>query len=109
MSYLDPLLFGVGLALLVAGAEFLVRGASRLGSSLGVAPLVIGLTFVAWGTSAPELAVNIQSTIQGVPRVALGKFADQPDRAPNLALGGCLFLGILRGIHRIHCVGRDAA
>jgi cation:H+ antiporter len=66
------LLFFVGLALLVVGAELLVRGASRLGSSLGVAPLVIGLTVVAWATTAPELAVNIQATTQGVPGVALG-------------------------------------
>jgi len=66
------LLFGVGLALLIAGAELLVRGASRLASGLGVAPLVVGLTVVAWGTSAPELAVNIQSTVEGVPGVALG-------------------------------------
>ncbi|NIN72234.1 MAG: calcium/sodium antiporter [Gemmatimonadetes bacterium] len=66
------LLFGLGLALLVAGAELLVRGASGLGSSLGIGPLVIGLTVVAWGTSAPELAVNIQSAVQGAPQVALG-------------------------------------
>jgi cation:H+ antiporter len=49
-----------------------VRGAAGLGSSLGIGPLVIGLTVVAWGTSAPELAVNIQSTVQGAPQVALG-------------------------------------
>ncbi len=72
MSLLALLLFGLGLVLLVAGAELLVRGALRLASSLRVSPLIIGLTVVAWGTSAPELAVNIQSTIQGVPRVALG-------------------------------------
>lgn len=72
MSLPALLLFGLGLVLLVAGAELLVRGASRLATSLGVSPLIIGLTVVAWGTSAPELAVNIQSAVQGVPRVALG-------------------------------------
>jgi cation:H+ antiporter len=72
LSPLALLLFALGLVLLVAGAELLVRGASRLATSLGVTPLIIGLTVVAWGTSAPELAVNIQSAVQGVPRVALG-------------------------------------
>jgi cation:H+ antiporter len=72
MSLLALSLFGVGLVLLVAGAELLVRGASKMASSLGVSPLMIGLAVVAWGTSAPELAANIQSAVQGVPRVALG-------------------------------------
>ncbi len=72
MSLLTVLQFVLGLALLVSGAELLVRGASGLGSRLGLARLLIGLTVVAWGTSAPELAVNVQSTMQGVPRVALG-------------------------------------
>lgn len=54
----DLLVFGVGLVVLVGGAELLVRGTAKLGSALGIAPLVIGLTIVAWGTSAPELAVG---------------------------------------------------
>ena len=39
-----------GLVLLVAGGDFLVRGASRLAASLRISPLVIGLTIVAFGT-----------------------------------------------------------
>ncbi|MGB5916075.1 MAG: sodium:calcium antiporter, partial [Phormidesmis sp.] len=46
----------VGLALLVGGAEFLIKGASKLAATLGISPLIIGLTVVAFGTSAPELA-----------------------------------------------------
>jgi cation:H+ antiporter len=38
------LLFLAGLALLVLGAELLVRGASRLAAAMGQSPLVIGLT-----------------------------------------------------------------
>jgi cation:H+ antiporter len=61
-----------GLVILVAGAEFLVRGASRLAAALGVSPLVIGLTVVAFGTSAPELAINMQSAFLGEADIALG-------------------------------------
>jgi len=55
--------FILGLALLVGGAELLVRGASRLAGLAGVSPLIIGLTVVAFGTSAPELAVSVRSAL----------------------------------------------
>jgi cation:H+ antiporter len=66
------LLLGVGLALLVAGAEMFVRGASRLAVLLGISPLVIGLTVVALGTSAPEIAVSVQASAAGQGDLALG-------------------------------------
>jgi len=65
-------LFVLGLVLLVAGAEFLVRGAARLASRLGISPLVIGLTVVAFGTSAPELAVSVQAGLVGQSDIAVG-------------------------------------
>lgn len=66
------LLFAGGLALLVAGGELLVRGASRLAGALGVSPLVIGLTVVAFGTSAPELAVSLLAAVRGQADLAVG-------------------------------------
>jgi cation:H+ antiporter len=62
----------VGLAFLVAGAELLVRGASRLALALRVAPLVVGLTVVAFGTSAPELAVSTSAALAGQSDIAVG-------------------------------------
>ncbi len=62
----------VGIPALVAGAELLVRGASRIAAAAGISPVVIGLTIVAFGTSAPELAVNINAVFAGEPDVALG-------------------------------------
>lgn len=52
-----------GLVLLVIGAEFLVKGASRIAAILHIPPLIIGLTIVAYGTSAPEMSVSIMSTL----------------------------------------------
>ena len=69
---MDVLWFLLGLILLVAGAEALVRGASLLALSVGMSPLVIGLTVVAFGTSAPELAVSLQSAATGSADLALG-------------------------------------
>lgn len=61
-----------GLLLLIGGGEWLVRGASRLASLLGVPPVVIGLSVVAFGTSAPELAVSVLSAYRGQPDIAVG-------------------------------------
>jgi cation:H+ antiporter len=66
------ILFLVGIVLLVFGAEWLVRGSSRLAVVVGISPLVIGLTVVAFGTSAPELAVSVRAAWSGNPDIALG-------------------------------------
>lgn len=72
MDALTLLLFVGGLGLLVAGAEWLVRGASALAGAIGLSPLVIGLTVVAFGTSAPELAVSLGAALAGESDLALG-------------------------------------
>ena len=66
------MLFVLGLALLVGGAEALVRGAVRLAAAAGVSPLVIGLTVVAYGTGAPEMAVSVKAALAGQADLALG-------------------------------------
>jgi cation:H+ antiporter len=65
-------LFMAGLMALVAGAEGLVRGASRLSLSWGISPLVVGLTIVAFGTSAPEMAVCVGAAASGTTDLAVG-------------------------------------
>jgi cation:H+ antiporter len=66
------LLLTVGVAVLVLGAELLVRGASTLAVRLGMSPLVIGLTIVAFGTSSPEVAVSLKATADRQPDLVLG-------------------------------------
>jgi len=69
---LTVLLFIGGLVLMVVGAEFLVRGASRLAVMIGVSPLVVGLTVVAFGTSAPEFAVSFKAALSGQADLTVG-------------------------------------
>jgi len=64
--------FVLGLVALIAGAELLVRGASRMALLFGISPLVVGLTVVSFGTSAPELAVSVQSAWAGQVDIAIG-------------------------------------
>ena len=66
------LFFFLGLGALVAGAEALVRGASKIALSLGISPLVVGLTIVAMGTSSPEVAVSVGAALSGATDIAVG-------------------------------------
>jgi cation:H+ antiporter len=72
MDILTVILFVVGLFLLIIGAEWLVKGASRLAAAVGISPLVIGLTVVSFGTSAPEIAVSLQASFLGQTDLVIG-------------------------------------
>ena len=69
---MNTLLFLGGLAILVLGANLLVRGASKFALSFGISPLVVGLTVVAMGTSAPEVAVSVGAALDGRTDIAVG-------------------------------------
>jgi len=78
-----------GLILLALGADFLVRGASRLAAAVGISPLVIGLTVVAVGTSAPELAVSVQAGLGGNPNIATANVVGSNIFNVLFILGAC--------------------
>lgn len=62
----------VGLLMLVAGGEALVRGAVSIAKRAGIPVIIIGLTIVSLGTSAPEMVISILATLGGHPDIALG-------------------------------------
>lgn len=89
----------VGLIILVAGGEFLVRGASSIALRVKISPLVVGLTIVAFGTSAPELFISVQSALEGSPDLAMGNVVGS--NICNLALVlGCTALIFPVPVHR---------
>ena len=92
----DILLFVGGVGVLCFGAEWLVRGASRLARSLGVSPIVVGLTVVSMGTSAPELVISIVASLQGNPDLAVGNVMGSNLANIGLVLG---ISAILRPLH----------
>lgn len=61
-----------GIAVCIAGADWLVDGAVGVARALDVSESIIGLTIVAVGTSAPELVTTIVSTLKGARDVAVG-------------------------------------
>ena len=58
----NVLMIIIGFALLVFGADMLVKGASNIAKKFHIPEMLIGLTIVAIGTSAPELIITITST-----------------------------------------------
>lgn len=76
MAMLTALLWsGVGLILLIFGAEWIVSGGTRMAARLNISPIVIGATIVAIGTSTPELAVGIDAVLVGNGDLAIGNIA----------------------------------
>ncbi len=95
MTY-EILLFTAGVGVLYFGAEWLVRGSSRLAASLGVSPIVIGLTVVSMGTSAPELVISVVASWNGNPDLAIGNVMGSNLANVGLVLGISAILRPLR-------------
>ena len=62
----------IGFALLILGADLLVKGASNIAKKFHIPEIIIGLTIISIGTSMPELFVSITSAIDGYPDMAMG-------------------------------------
>lgn len=80
-------LFIIGLAGLIIGGEFLVRGAVSAAKSFGISPMVIGLTLVGFGTSTPELVTSLQAALAGSPGIAIGNVVGSNTSNVLLILG----------------------
>ena len=87
-GWVNLLLTVAGLAVIVVGADLLVRGAVDLSRAFGVSEAVIGLTVVAIGTSAPELVTTLVSTFRGERDIAIGNLIGSSTYNIGLVLGG---------------------
>lgn len=87
------LMLVVGFVILIKGADIFVDGAKSLAKNFKLSTMLIGLTIVAFGTGAPELAISIQSLINGNGDIVLGNVIGS-----NI-LNILLILGISSTIH----------
>lgn len=62
----------IGIALLVGGANVLIKGAVGMATAFGVSQAVIGITIVGVGTSAPELAASLVASVKKENSIAFG-------------------------------------
>jgi cation:H+ antiporter len=70
--WIEILWLVLGLAILIAGGEFLVKGAIGIAARAKLSTLVIGMTVVSFGTSAPELLVSLKAAYMEVPEITIG-------------------------------------
>lgn len=84
---MDYLFLVLGLLLLIAGGEFLVRGAVSIALKAKISPLVVGMTIVSFGTSAPELLVSLKAALSSHPDVSIGAVVGSNISNLGLVLG----------------------
>ena len=89
-------IFMLGLIFLYYGAEGLVKGSSRLATSLGIKPIIVGLTVVAFGTSAPEFVVCLMATLIKSQDIATGNIIGSNIANIALVLGLAAVISPLR-------------
>jgi cation:H+ antiporter len=69
---LSVFLFTVGIVLLFAGTETVLRRVPKLAAWLRVSPLVVTVLLVAVMTSLPEFCVSLFAALRGQPAAAVG-------------------------------------
>lgn len=89
---LNVVLLFLGVVLLTAGGEALIRGSLAAAKRLGVSPLLSGLVIVGFGTSAPELVVSIDAAVSGRPDIAIGNVVGSNISNVFLILGICALI-----------------
>ncbi len=79
-AWVNGVLVAGGCVGLVYGADFLIEGAVRIATRMGISERIIGLTVIAFGTSLPELVTSGMAAYRKQTDIALG----------NL-IGSCIF------------------
>ena len=97
----------VGLGLLLAGGEVMVRGAVAFGRWLRLSPLVVGIIIIGFATSLPELVVSVQAVRIGAPEIATGNILGSNIANILLVLG---LTALVKPMHpQPRALRRDAA
>lgn len=68
----DMLIIPISALFVVAGAQFVIQGATYISYAWGISEGVIGLTVIALGTSLPEIMVSVNSARKGFGRLLIG-------------------------------------
>ncbi len=83
----------IGLVLLIAGGNWLLKSAVALSLKLNIPKIVIGMTVVSFATSAPELIVSVKAALEGFPDLALGNVVGSNIANLGFVLGITVLLG----------------
>jgi cation:H+ antiporter len=86
----------IGLILLVAGGNWLLKAAVGLSTRLKISKIIVGLTVVSFATSAPEMIVSIQAALSGFPDIAIGNIVGSNIGNIGLVLGLVLLINAVQ-------------
>lgn len=86
-TWLNAVLFIVGLVLIIKGGDWFVDSASWIAEVLGVPKFVIGATIVSIATTLPEMIVSIAATIKGNVDMAAGNAIGSVTANTSIILG----------------------
>lgn len=78
--WMSVLFIAGGLAALVVGGNWIVKGASGIALRCGLSEGMVGLTIVAIGSSIPDLATSVIAAVKHQPGIAVGN-----------VVGSCVF------------------
>jgi cation:H+ antiporter len=93
-------LTGLGLAGVLLGSHWIVKGATQVAQSLGMSETVVGLTIIAIGTSLPELTTSIFAALKGHADLSIGNIVGS--NVFNLLF----VLGVSSSIHSVAITAR---
>lgn len=69
---MEIIMLFIGLAMLLAGANYLVESSVAIAQRAKLSNFIIGLTIVGIGTSSPEMLISVSSALQGHGDMSLG-------------------------------------
>lgn len=101
----DFLMLFVGLVLLFAGGESLIKGAVALARNFGLSKLLVSAVIVGFGTSMPELTVSLGAALQGSADIAVGNVVGSNIANILLIVGTAALLSPI--MIKREAVGRD--
>lgn len=101
------LLFAVGIAGLVKGADTLLDTARKVGELWGLSSFTIGVVIVGFGTSLPELVSSFVAQLQGAGDMVVGNVVGS--NITNILLIGGIATVLARGMRlNLDDIGFDA-
>jgi cation:H+ antiporter len=92
MMLVEVLLFVVGLAALVVGADRAVTGAGDLALYYGVSHFFIGVTLISVGTSVPEMVTSVYAAYYGAGDLVVGNIVGSETAQITLAVAVVAFV-----------------
>jgi len=89
------ILLGIGFALTIGGANFVVDSGTNIARSLHVSEWIIGLFLISLGTSLPELVVSLVAVKKGNADMSIGNIIGSNVANFSMVLGGAALLNPL--------------